>query len=1292
MSEQLEMDIRIDGQGNAVAFIKNLRAELKALGRDLKTSLGSLSSVAESATGGLRQTAGSIRGSGGRSTPRDGTSAAKAIRREEQARWTIGVRELKGRMAMERTAAREAERAALTADRAKAVLDRSALTSSRAAAAFASRMNRQRASEEKAAAQDQVRSIARVEREEADSLRRRIAGDNWRFALRSRMQRQAERDRDQGRDELVRRGRNAGRYGRHAVRDVTRPSAAAAVAAGAGTAALVRKSLRAEGDIDSAEVNARIYGGLSKDSARKLRDEWAAPLAEELGIGTDKLITSYVDALKIGIPNEGAKQFSGLATKTSEAWGLSFETVTDTLGTVNSILTSTGEAFNFDKIKSVANTLQYLSAKQSTTPEKMISFLQRGAGASQVLGMSQEAGLAFGSASTSLGNQAGQSGRLFDYVASRLVEMPRLVKKHGQDGKDARDLIRDLGYGSAQAMDAQRRSAPDDFLPDFMRRFNKISDPKRQDKALRMFAGREWFGEFGRMVKGVDTYREAAKLSNESRGLDAISDVWELHKTKLTFVFKQFRSGWTNILGEFGKVLSPIARQAGDFFLSWTRELRAGGLSARFRAAVEGFLNGLGFRDLPAMLESVLDKSGEGSAGSIEAWRATFREFGAGIRDVLASIKGVVGAFTGGSPEIIARFTGRILTFSAALVVLSPVLSIIGGIATALLALGSTAATVWAGLKVAGLVGGAGATGLLSASVLTAAGGIIGAAFLAAIANKLGILQAPDFSKGTGDAILRFLDPGLADRVYGRDPTKDTAPGKALEGAGDGVKLRRAIEGNTAVQKQSYIETGGIDRSLIHRASSSAEVVDELRRAFRSDGARVQLAALTTGGSAAQFRDGGSSGAGSSGVAGLLGSRPGQALGGGTLGRRGIIGGSGAGGGNGSGMVDPSTGAGTGPYKPILDFIAQSEGTAKAAGGGYNTSLGYGRFLPGGEEQTLTGKSLNEILALGDHMRRQPGNPNSSALGRYQIVGTTLREQMRKLGLKGTDKFSEATQDRIGANLVRQRGANGSLGQEWASLTGGKLAQAVELARGIPRDASITPGERPSASAPSPSDASDVAGRIRALKDSGAISGQQCVALAKAYVGASGSVTGWQKGDAADAGTLKPGTPIATFLNRDGSQSSRYAGGGTGTPGAGLDHAGVFQSYVRDKDGKTIGMRIAEQFKGSGGPRFKDYSFGQGFGERNGSNYNAILGPDGRYLGGDRNPMTADTLANTVKENATGRVADARSGGGGGKSMSVSAPITINGTTNPEVIANRAAKHIQDSTLWRTHDLDHASI
>lgn len=120
------------------------------------------------------------------------------------------------------------------------------------------------------------------------------------------------------------------------------------------------------------------------------------------------------------------------------------------------------------------------------------------------------------------------------------------------------------------------------------------------------------------------------------------------------------------------------------------------------------------------------------------------------------------------------------------------------------------------------------------------------------------------------------------------------------------------------------------------------------------------------------------------------------------------------------GGTPPPTGGEIPPNPGVLDSIALAEGTYQS---GYNTSLGYGRYLPNGKEQNLVGMTLQQILDLGNYMRRQPGNPNSSALGRYQIVGSTLRDAARALGMDlNTTRFDPQTQDRMAMWIVQNQG------------------------------------------------------------------------------------------------------------------------------------------------------------------------------------------------------------------------------------------------------------------------------
>lgn len=130
--------------------------------------------------------------------------------------------------------------------------------------------------------------------------------------------------------------------------------------------------------------------------------------------------------------------------------------------------------------------------------------------------------------------------------------------------------------------------------------------------------------------------------------------------------------------------------------------------------------------------------------------------------------------------------------------------------------------------------------------------------------------------------------------------------------------------------------------------------------------------------------------------------------------------------------------------KGILDLIGYAEGTDR--GRGYNETLDYGRWTGG--PVNLTSMTLDEILALGQRMRTAenrrlyPGG-GSSALGRYQIVGETLRDLMGRLDLRGDELFDESMQDRLAMELVRMTAPRGvdALQQRWVGL--GKVAPAT---------------------------------------------------------------------------------------------------------------------------------------------------------------------------------------------------------------------------------------------------------
>jgi muramidase (phage lysozyme) len=131
-------------------------------------------------------------------------------------------------------------------------------------------------------------------------------------------------------------------------------------------------------------------------------------------------------------------------------------------------------------------------------------------------------------------------------------------------------------------------------------------------------------------------------------------------------------------------------------------------------------------------------------------------------------------------------------------------------------------------------------------------------------------------------------------------------------------------------------------------------------------------------------------------------------------------------------------------YRPILDLLGKSEGTDK--GRGYNETLGYGAYTGG--DVDLVSMTLDQIEALQTKMLKHPKNKlKSSALGRYQIIRTTLRTMRQQLVLTGREKFDADMQDRLACFLLGQRGIDKwlagrlsldtlirNLAQEWASI------------------------------------------------------------------------------------------------------------------------------------------------------------------------------------------------------------------------------------------------------------------
>lgn len=128
--------------------------------------------------------------------------------------------------------------------------------------------------------------------------------------------------------------------------------------------------------------------------------------------------------------------------------------------------------------------------------------------------------------------------------------------------------------------------------------------------------------------------------------------------------------------------------------------------------------------------------------------------------------------------------------------------------------------------------------------------------------------------------------------------------------------------------------------------------------------------------------------------------------------------------------VDPRT------YAPLLQLIAEVESK-----GNYNAYFGNAR----NKEIDFTNMTIAEVRKWQYEQIKK--GAASSAVGRYQIIDTTLEGLIQQLGIDSTERFDEQLQDKLAIALLERRGADeyvnkeltqdefaANLAKEWAAL------------------------------------------------------------------------------------------------------------------------------------------------------------------------------------------------------------------------------------------------------------------
>ncbi|MCJ2057741.1 phage tail tape measure protein [Methylobacterium sp. J-048] len=1197
--------------------------------------------------------------------------------------------------------------------------------------AFERRMSSQKRSEESAASA----AVREEQRETERALKEQLAFSARIARQRSQAEAEAERE---TRREIAATARMRDRYNREAqaeAKALTRAQhqAAAGVARGAGqvragaghavtmggaAAGVVGygakrgiDSLTRSGiSIDSAiNKNIRLGGINPKDADQdgaSLRQR-VMPIARSLGVKTSEYLAARAEAIQAGVENELVDVVTEFGSKYARLNDMAPSEVMESSGYGITALSAFGKV-TADKVKELFNIQQHLAATTAASRQGLNAFVRRGLSAGAAAGFSVEDILAYGGAATSSGAEGESAARALSSTTERLASLPtRAVdirrKKHKtQKDQNFLSLPKKLGFRSWAEIKAAFSANAADTMERLYEGLAQVHDPRERLELSEEVWGKEFGSMHAAMAVG-HRFRDMRKSVRSKDAGKAIDSGMAVRSGSFDFIVDQITATVTDLKDGLGLVLKPFWADLRDYALKTPTAFKS--FDDAFKMGLRGLMQGLGSRDgtMAGLLRQMFGDPGSFKLNAIGIGEF-MRGFGQGLRDVGNAVVSFVKMFAGqnASPAELGRWTSRILGFSAALLVAAPAVTVLAGLTTAVAGFATVMLSTWKLMQAAGIVGAAAGAPKLP----TAPGAVAAEGWLARFGRLLGIgaftptagLSKPDQDKLTGRLgayALKLEKHKQATTGGWVDPPTKAKP--AEQSAADKVAAEQKRQ-TEILQEQLRLQQEALQLDKAKQLGDAAKktaggaITDSIHDTARSAAASVMSGAVGNGG-------GGSSG----GPLGDTGMR-----------RNGIIGG------GGSASSNPANSAAS---AQMLDAIAGTE----SGRAGYDAVLGNGKY--GTPSKPVSAMSLDEAFAFGRQVKARHGT--SSALGRYQIVGRTMRAAQKAMNIPGNAIFDQAMQDRMARWIARNQGLGAweGLKHNPGAMARARGAMAQGGAQDAPAGGSTVDGVVGSGVGGT---SGQVLAQMQQLRRSGQVVNEQCVSLAKAAVGASGSVLDWRKGEGAEAGNLKPGTPVATFLNRNGSQSSRYAGGGTGTMGAGTDHAGVFQSYIRDEAGKIIGMNVAEQYKGSRGVHSKPYMFGQGFGEKNGSNYHAILGSDGQPLGGARNPMARARAAaqaasapppglgqggagvgaggkpqglgeidvtptrggGGLGQNVPIRQSAGASGGGGagqgGGGHTVTVTNHINGAQDPKAVADEVQRHVQDAMNRRGHDFNPA--
>lgn len=791
------------------------------------------------------------------------------------------------------------------------------------------------------------------------------------------------------------------------------PAGAYGAIAGGSAVVGVKSAFKTRMQTDTSETNLRMFGGFTQKEVIGLRKDWADQAGIKYGLTTSKVIDAFTEGMKAGIPKEIGKDFADIILKSGTGLDLDFESTTK-LAARTATLAGDLKMVDPKSVYSFMNSVAIANRESAADANEIVEANRRAISALTSSKMSPEDLSAFTAAGISTGIQSGRAGTFMGFIVSELVNARN---ENGQRGKDLSRASGMLGFGSKSNLSTRMANDPTETIQDILGRLEAMPETKRTQVAD-LLAMREWRDELLAVSKVRKLIGNILKETKENTNfldkasaerLASLSGKWKS-------VVSAFTLWWEKIGGGFEEIFGEIA----DYFKDLGKSLDADAIKEKVQRFVRGLREGFG---LERWRDAMSNMFGGASGGNAEQWSKVGRGIAEGLRFVWNTISGVFtsaaklfGVETG-DPQAMARFVTAAIGFTVALRFLAPAVTVL--------------ATIGAGLKTFGYL-------VMSLKDLFA-GGVTGTAFGVLTTLVKGIIPAIVLSIGTAiiDSVVKAGDVVL-DRLF---PNRQKLDSKRLTDRSimqkflDALSSDDEIRQRYGVQKQSYLTDPYEAGRLFHKAA----FIDGMR-----PGQNPLFHQASFGGSAGAFRGGLAvasvpvlgEGSGGGGATGLLNANPGAAIP--SIGGR-------------SGAIIRRGGGTNAPSEAV-----SSVGTG-AAGGDVGSLISKGEGGYGSFNRGIAGDSKGKIdfsqMSIAQIMARQslrPGDPNRLfAVGKYQVIPSTMREAVKSLGLDTNSKFGPEMQENIFRNFLiagkRPQIKDFIIGKG-SSLQAAQLAAAQEFA------------------------------------------------------------------------------------------------------------------------------------------------------------------------------------------------------------------------------------------------------